>query len=303
MSTPEPMAGLPFFVQMQTLPPYWSAEAITNIHVMPLTAVIYAVLSSFLVAWQIWIWYLDQGPAGLQGPILQGFLAWLGYAAIARFAAFQFLGTTTSLASAAILGFAMDLSSLMFMFAHRMLACSYAAACQNHAQASHPDDLRDEGEKKTAMVPRSLAAIGHIFMSEQPAIPAAQGLLSFCLYMSHWLGNKSLLTSNTFQITSCLLQASISISAAAAFLAYGITHCQQRHSNSAAVAATKSEDDLDTLIFAEPDFRNDSHAEASTACCMQGSWGCVTAFLAGSQVGQQPDHFFTEASMGNDSLA
>ena len=72
MSTPEVVAGLPVFLQMQTLPPYWSAEAITDAHVMPPTAVIYAVLSSFLVAWQIWIWYLNQGPAGLQGPpILQ----------------------------------------------------------------------------------------------------------------------------------------------------------------------------------------------------------------------------------------
>ena len=103
--------------------------------------------------------------------IMQGFLAWLGYAAIARFAAFQFLGTTTSLASAALLGFAMDVSGLVFMFAHRMLACSYAAACQSHSQISHSGE---EHHKRPIIVPRTLAAISHMFMSEQPAIPAAQ---------------------------------------------------------------------------------------------------------------------------------
>ena len=70
-----------------------------------------------------------------------------------------------------------------------------------------------------------------------------QGLLSFCLFMSHWIDNTSLLTSNTFQITSCLLQACISVSAAAAFLGYGITHCRQRHSQSAAGAAQESDED------------------------------------------------------------
>ena len=115
--------------------------------------------------------------------------------------------------------------------------------------------------------------------------------------MSHWLGNKSLLTSNTFQVTSCLLQASISISAAAAFLAYGITHCRQRHFHSAAVAATKDEDDLDPMQYGElckP--RSEGPEDLSTSCCMQGSWACVAAFLAGSQVSQQPDHCFPEAS-------
>lgn len=102
---------------------------------------------------------------------MQGFLAWLGYAAIARFAAFQFLGTTTSLTSAALLGFAMDLSGLIFMFAHRMLARSYAAACQSHSQLSHSGE---EHQKRPIVVPRTLAAISHIFMSEQPAFPAAQ---------------------------------------------------------------------------------------------------------------------------------
>ena len=70
----------------------------------------------------------------------------------------------------------MDLSSLVFMFAHRMLACSYAAACQNHLQISHSEEGQDERDRKAIVLPRSLAALGHIFMSEQPAIPTAQVL-------------------------------------------------------------------------------------------------------------------------------
>ena len=72
MFIPQDAEGPPCFLQMQTLPPYWTNEAITDVHAMSLTAVIYAVLSSFLIAWQIWIWYLDHRPAGPQGPpILQ----------------------------------------------------------------------------------------------------------------------------------------------------------------------------------------------------------------------------------------
>ena len=110
--------------------------------------------------------------------LVQGFLALLGYAAIARTAAFQFLGGTTSLAAAAFLGLTMDLSGLLFMFAHRMLACSYAAACQAHAQTTQPVTGEDVNDKKQIRVPQSLATVGHIFMSEQPAIPTAQ----VCVY-------------------------------------------------------------------------------------------------------------------------
>ena len=66
----------------------------------------------------------------MSGCNLQGFLALLGYAAIARFAALQFLGAAQSVAAAAAVGLAMDMSGLLFIYAHRMLACSYAAACQ-----------------------------------------------------------------------------------------------------------------------------------------------------------------------------
>ena len=63
-----------------------------------------------------------------------------------------------------------------------------------------------------------------------------QGLLAFCLFMSHVGHNRGLLASNTFQVTACLLHACISVSAAAAFLAYGITHCQQRHADISALS-------------------------------------------------------------------
>ncbi len=112
------------------------------------------------------------GPLGILH--VQGFLALLGYAAIARFAALQFLGDRGSLAAAATVGLAMDMSGLLFIYAHRMLACSYAAACQSAAHLSSSSSLRDGEEKLTIHVPRALAAVGYIFMSEQPAIPAAQ---------------------------------------------------------------------------------------------------------------------------------
>ena len=59
----------PAFIQMQTLPPYWTSDAAINVRVIPQTAGIYGVLSVFLIAWQVWIWHLDRkfhGP-----PILQ----------------------------------------------------------------------------------------------------------------------------------------------------------------------------------------------------------------------------------------
>ena len=104
---------------------------------------------------------------------LQGFLALLGYAVIARFAALQFLGETTSLAAAAAVGLAMDMSGLLFIYAHRILAWSYAAACQA-GQATSFSNLQNTEEKKAIRVPHLLAVIAYIFMSEQPAIPVAQ---------------------------------------------------------------------------------------------------------------------------------